>query len=144
MIAIKMSGMQKLPESCDDCIYFASRPHPFKGWTDLCELCVQCLDDDQPDGWIYGGDNRPKNCPLIDLEAIQADQTQNKWHDLRKHPEDLPEEYATVEVILSTVKIVDIAVYCKEYGFRPWYSAVFEDALKALHDAGFELSEVEE
>lgn len=32
------------------------------------------------------------------------------WHDLRKNPEDLPEEYATVEVILSTVKIVDIMV----------------------------------
>lgn len=69
MIAIKLSDkiMNQMPEHCGLCIYYGSRPHPFKGWTDLCELCVQCLDDDQEDGWIYDGDNRPKNCPLIEV-----------------------------------------------------------------------------
>lgn len=50
-----------------------------------------------------------------------------RWHDLRKNPDDLPEtEYETVEVWLKG-ECVDIAVYCKAYGFRPWYAAYFED-----------------
>lgn len=50
-----------------------------------------------------------------------------KWHDLRKNPNDLPTEYATVEVVVSTVMIYDIAIYRKDYGFRPWYAEVFQD-----------------
>lgn len=67
MVAIKLSEscMKELPAACDDCIYHGCRPHPYKGWTDECELCCQCLDDDQEEGWIYDGGSRPKNCPLV-------------------------------------------------------------------------------
>lgn len=66
MIAIK-TNIKEMPKHCDDCIWYGTRPHPFKGWTDECELMSQCMDDDQEDGWIYGGNNRPKNCPLIEI-----------------------------------------------------------------------------
>lgn len=67
MIAIKTS-IRNLPEYCDDCTYYSCRPHPMKGWTDCCELCSQCMDDDQEEGWIYDGNGRPKNCPLIEIK----------------------------------------------------------------------------
>lgn len=55
------------------------------------------------------------------IEAIKK-QEQYRWHDLRKNTDDLPEiEYATVEVWTSN-KIVDICIWNKEYGFRPWYA----------------------
>ncbi len=67
MIAIKTS-IKNLPEYCDDCIYYSCRPHPYKGWSDCCDLCSQCMDDDQEEGWIYDGNGRPKNCPLIEIK----------------------------------------------------------------------------
>lgn len=67
MIAIKTS-LQKMPEYCDDCQWYGCRPHPFKGWSEACELMTQCMDDDQPEEWIYDGNGRPAACPLIDLE----------------------------------------------------------------------------
>ena len=52
MIGIRTS-MKSLPEYCDDCIYYGCKPHPYKGWSDSCELCTQCLDDDNGDeNWI--------------------------------------------------------------------------------------------
>lgn len=69
MIAIKVTSMDSMPEYCDDCIYYGCKPHPYRGWTDICELCFQCLDHDQEEGWIYDGNSRPHNCPLIELEC---------------------------------------------------------------------------
>lgn len=68
MIVLKMSYLDKLPENCDDCVYKETSPDPFKGWTEYCYLCHHCLDDDQPDEWIFDGDERPKACPLIEVK----------------------------------------------------------------------------
>lgn len=70
MIAIKIPALQKMPDGCDDCIYYGILPHPYKGWTERCELCNQCLDDDQEEGWIFGGNDRPKNCPLVEIKEV--------------------------------------------------------------------------
>ena len=68
MIAIKSTVMNTLPKSCDSCVWYGSRPHPNKGWTDICELIGHCMDDDQPEGWFYDGDSRPDECPLIEVK----------------------------------------------------------------------------
>lgn len=73
MIVVKMPVIKEMPDGCDDCYYFGVRPHPYKGWTNECELCTQCLDDDQEEGWVYDGDSRPKNCPLLEVEDCQSD-----------------------------------------------------------------------
>ena len=67
MIAIKVECMEHMPSDCDFCYWFGTRPHPYKGWTDICELTGHCMDDDQPEEWIYSGDGRPKACPLIEV-----------------------------------------------------------------------------
>ena len=67
MIAIKTS-IKQMPEYCDDCRWYECRPHPMKGWTESCALMNQCMDDDQPDEWIYDGNGRPKACPLIEVK----------------------------------------------------------------------------
>lgn len=66
MIAIKTS-IEKLPEYCENCRYYGVRPHPYKGWTDLCESCYQSMDDDSEEGWHYDGNTRPANCPLVEV-----------------------------------------------------------------------------
>lgn len=67
-IAIKTSLIE-LPKYCEDCLYYECRPHPYKGWSDTCGLCAQCLDDDNgDDGWVYDGNGRPKKCPLMEVE----------------------------------------------------------------------------
>ena len=66
MIVIK-TGLVHIPDSCDSCQWYESRPHPYKGWTDICELMGHSLDADQPEEWIYGGDDRPEACPLIEV-----------------------------------------------------------------------------
>ena len=68
MIAIKSTAMKEMPGSCDRCIWYGTRPHPHKGWTDICELENHCLDDDQPEEWIYNGDSRVAACPLIEIQ----------------------------------------------------------------------------
>lgn len=73
MIAIKTTAMEKLPEFCDDCRWYECRPHPAKGWTETCGLMYHCMDDDQPEEWIYDGNGRPKACPLIDLEQEEKE-----------------------------------------------------------------------
>ena len=73
MVAMKMTHMKSLPETCDNCTYYGCRPHPYKGWSQSCELCMHCMDDDEPEGWIYDGDNRPKNCPLIEVEPQESE-----------------------------------------------------------------------
>ena len=67
MIAIKITAMKEMPSGCDGCSWYGSRPHPAKGWTEICELMCHCMDDDQPEEWIYDGDSRPKACPLIEV-----------------------------------------------------------------------------
>lgn len=73
MVVMKMAHMKHIPEYCDDCIYYGCKPHPYKGWTNSCDLCVQCLDDDQEEGWIYDGNERPKNCPLMEVDVLHAE-----------------------------------------------------------------------
>ena len=67
MIAIKTT-LKQMPEYCDDCQWYTLRPHPYRGWTELCELMSHCMDDDQPKEWIYDGNGRPEACPLIDTD----------------------------------------------------------------------------
>ena len=73
MVVMKMTHMVNLPEFCDDCIYYGCKPHPYKGWSEICELCGQCMDDDQAEDWIYDGNGRPKNCPLMEVGVSQAE-----------------------------------------------------------------------
>lgn len=68
MIAVKMPFMKILPDACDTCYFFEVRPHPYKGWSDRCELCGELLDDDAKDGWVFDGNERPKNCPLFEVK----------------------------------------------------------------------------
>ena len=68
MIAIK-TNMAFMPEYCDDCRWYGTRPHPMKGWTVLCELMGECMDDDVDEGWQYDGGSRPANCPLVKVEG---------------------------------------------------------------------------
>ena len=76
MVVMKMTCMDHLPETCDDCTYYAYRPHPYKGWLDCCELCMHCMDDDQEDDWIYDGDSRPRNCPLMEIPTDKESEEQ--------------------------------------------------------------------
>ena len=80
MVVMKMTHFEHIPDTCDDCIYYSCKPHPYKGWSDGCELCGHCMDDDQEDDWIYDGDNRPKNCPLMEIPT-EAESEEN--HDQR-------------------------------------------------------------
>ena len=40
MVVIR-TEIKELPEYCEACCYFGSRPHPRDGWMDLCEL--ECI-----------------------------------------------------------------------------------------------------
>lgn len=68
MIAIKVTAMKIMPECCDECCWYECRPHPYKGWIESCGLCMHCMDDSEPEEWIYDGNGRPKACPLIEME----------------------------------------------------------------------------
>lgn len=70
MICIK-TGLKKLPDGCDDCQWWQTKPHPRKGWVDWCGLCIELTDDDAKDGWHFDGDNRPRKCPLVSVEAVE-------------------------------------------------------------------------
>lgn len=68
MVVIKTEFVE-VPEQCEACCYFGSRPHPRDGWMDLCELCGERIDGDGcKDGWYYDGEKRPDNCPLMEVE----------------------------------------------------------------------------
>lgn len=73
MVAIKTS-MKSLPEYCDDCQWYGTRPHPYKDWTDQCELMCECMDDDCAEEWIYDGNSRPKACPLIEIKESEQNE----------------------------------------------------------------------
>ena len=77
---MKMTYFEHIPDTCDNCIYYSCKPHPYKGWSDVCELCGCCMDDDQEDDWIYDGDSRPKNCPLMEIQTGAEPQT-GHWVD---------------------------------------------------------------
>ena len=66
MVVIKTS-IKELPKYCDDCTWYSCVPHPYKGWSEGCRLMEHCMDDDQPEEWIYDGNGRPAACPLIDV-----------------------------------------------------------------------------
>lgn len=66
MIVIK-TNIRNMPEYCDDCRWYSTRPHPVKGWAEVCELMLECIDDDAPDEWKYDGNDRPKACPLLEV-----------------------------------------------------------------------------
>lgn len=67
MVVIK-TNIKEMPEVCDECMWYGTRPHPYKGWPDSCELMSHCLDDDQPKEWIYDGNDRPIACPLYEVQ----------------------------------------------------------------------------
>lgn len=67
MIVIKTS-LKIMPYYCDDCTWHTTRPHPERGWTEICELESHSMDDDQPAEWIYDGYVRPEACPLMEVE----------------------------------------------------------------------------
>lgn len=67
MVFIKTS-LKRVPNFCDDCRWYELRPHPMKGWTESCGLMNHCMDDDQPEEWIYDGNGRPGACPLVEME----------------------------------------------------------------------------
>lgn len=89
MVVMKMAHMKHIPEYCDDCIYYGCKPHPYKGWTDSCELCMQCLDDDQEKGWIYDGNGRPANCPLMEVDDLQSESEHEPKSEWQKDHEIL-------------------------------------------------------
>ena len=93
MIAIKVECMKHMPSDCDFCYWFGTRPHPYKGWTDICELTGHCMDDDQPEEWIYSGDGRPKACPLIEI----AEQTEPQLTEKCPFDDSLPCEWVCTE-----------------------------------------------
>jgi hypothetical protein len=69
MVVIR-TEFKEVPEQCEGCCYYVSRPHPRDGWMDLCELCGERIDVDgcKGDGWYYDGEKRPDNCPLMEVE----------------------------------------------------------------------------
>lgn len=69
MIAIK-THLKHMPDCCECCQWYGR--HPYKGWTDLCKLVGHCMDEDQPEEWIYNGDGRPEACPLIEIVNRRA------------------------------------------------------------------------
>lgn len=81
MIVIK-TNMEYLPETCDSmCPWYGSRPHPFKGWTEICELMCKCMDDDQEPKWIFDGDHRPEACPLLKINEEPTVEVTSKEHE---------------------------------------------------------------
>jgi hypothetical protein len=82
MVVIK-TMMKDLPDDCSYCQWFGCRPHPAKGWSDLCELESHCLDDDQEEDWIYTGDGRVKACPLMEVPEVQED-LEKRAKDLKR------------------------------------------------------------
>lgn len=76
MVVIK-TIMECMPSDCEDCIWFGSSPHPYKGWTDICKLMGHTMDDDEPEEWLYDGNGRPKACPLVEIE--DEPQTDCPW-----------------------------------------------------------------
>jgi hypothetical protein len=77
MVVIKTS-LKKLPEYCEECDWYTCRPHPHRGWTEICELECHCMDDNQPEEWIYDGNGRPKKCPLIEVEGEDNGRTETE------------------------------------------------------------------
>lgn len=71
VLAIKISYMKQMPECCEYCLHMECKPHPYKGWTDICGLCSQHMDDDAPEEWHYDGNGRPKACPLVEITDSQ-------------------------------------------------------------------------
>ena len=65
---IVKTTMKQMPKCCDDCECYITRTHPHKGWTNICGITSQCVDDDALVEWIYDGNGRPKACPLIEVE----------------------------------------------------------------------------
>lgn len=102
-IVIKTS-MKELPEHCDDCIYYETRPHPYKGRSDSCGLCMQYLDDGDED-WIYDGNSRPKKCPLMEIDKKNLTSTElaQRLMDERIHGE-LNEDMQYIKDVIEDVK----------------------------------------
>lgn len=75
------------------------------------------------------GEKDCDSCGIVKKEhcdtymTIMEQEVVNQWVPCS---EKLPGEYEVVLVYLQG-GIFDIAVYCNEYGFRPWYSAFFEE-----------------
>lgn len=68
MICIKVTAMKRMPQTCDDCVWYSTYPDTFTGFSEVCEYAHQRIDDSGPEEWLYDGNNRPKMCPLIEVE----------------------------------------------------------------------------
>ena len=106
MLAIKVECMKHMPSDCDSCHWFSTRPHPYKGWTDICELMGHCMDDDQPEEWIYSGDERPKACPLVEVVDYKEEIQMGKVIGCSK----------CVNRFWCTDRDMPHAVHCNNYG----------------------------
>lgn len=108
MVAIKTS-LKELPETCDNCQWYTCRPHPYKGWSEGCELMGHCMDDDQEAEWIYDGNGRPSACPLIDVAEkegmIATDKAISIIRKYLGYSDEKP--YDTVDAIIED--IMDVA-----------------------------------
>lgn len=68
MIAIK-TEIEKMPETCEKCLYFRHRMHPLGGIEYIaCELSGIMNTSSWWKEWYYAGDTRPKKCPLMEVE----------------------------------------------------------------------------
>ena len=122
MIAIK-TDIESLPKYCDDCIHYECRPHPYKGWTEACTLCMQSMDDDAPKEWVYDGNGRPKKCPLIETEEPKT----GKWiyqddDDMRYDSYKCSECHKLITVDASRVDDIGFVIgdmkFCPNCGSR--------------------------
>lgn len=83
MVVIKVPHMKYIPECCNECIYNATRSDSYKEWPDHCELCTHSIDDDQDEDWVYGGNNKPKNCPLVEAKEVKGEDLQKSFRGKR-------------------------------------------------------------
>lgn len=103
MICIK-TGMEKLPEYCEECQWYGTRPHPYNGWTNICELMSHCMDDDQPKEWIYDGNSRPEACPLVEMaEQERHDVAQKKRYTFGNGEFSLDAAYHDCKIVFDGI-----------------------------------------
>ncbi len=54
---------KELPECCEACYYHSVRPSAILGLVDECDLGKHRMEE-RDGNWWYGGEGRPKACPL--------------------------------------------------------------------------------
>ena len=72
MVAIKTT-LKELPKYCEECQWYSCKPHPYKGWIEICEYMSHSLNDNKSEEWTYNGNGRPKACPLVWVDDMRGD-----------------------------------------------------------------------